>query len=213
MPRDRSPDSRRTSVGLHLPTRLGSGLSQTLAVAYSCGAVADFHRASRSSLQRIVILPSPLLLKLNSLLGGNALLKRMLDLPHLGYKIGNLNDFRFGIAPGKNHMKHGRLILKKLDNIRDRQKVVTERVVDFVQNHNVIISRKYFFLGRPPGISHHRLVHFHIFAFPGKTFPHRLNLESSQLWGAAKLAVFPFSFEKLEHDNFHTVAAGAERDS
>src|SRR4029077_21072422 len=182
MPRDRSPDSRRTSIGLHLPTRLGSGLSQTLAVAYSCGAVADFHRASRSSLQRIVVLPSPLLLKLNSLLSGNALLKRMLDLPHLGYEVGNLDNFRLGIAPGQDHVKHGRLILKKIDDIRDRQKVIAERVVDFVQNHNVIISRKYFFLSRAPGISHHSLVYFHILAFPGKTLPHRLNLKRFQLW-------------------------------
>lgn len=38
---------------LHLPTLAGSGLSQIPIVAYSCGAVAAFHRASRSSPQRI----------------------------------------------------------------------------------------------------------------------------------------------------------------
>jgi len=54
---------------------MGSGLSQTLAVAYSCGAVAEFHRASRSSRQRIVN-PSFSLLKLNSLLSPNALHKK-----------------------------------------------------------------------------------------------------------------------------------------
>ena len=36
-------------MGLHLPTLAGSGLLQTERVAYSCGAVADSHRASRSS--------------------------------------------------------------------------------------------------------------------------------------------------------------------
>ena len=56
---------------------MGSGLSQTLAAAYSCGAVAEFHRASRSSLQRIVNPTSPLLLKLDPLLSTNAALKRM----------------------------------------------------------------------------------------------------------------------------------------
>jgi hypothetical protein len=39
---------------LHLPALTGSGLLQTFRVAHSCGAVADFHRASRSSHQWIL---------------------------------------------------------------------------------------------------------------------------------------------------------------
>jgi hypothetical protein len=54
---DRSPDLRLTIKCLRLPTRSGSGIVQTSTVAYSCGAVAAFHRASRSSGQQILDFP------------------------------------------------------------------------------------------------------------------------------------------------------------
>lgn len=38
-----------------LPTFSGSGILQSLFIAYSCGAVADFHRASRASHQQTSI--------------------------------------------------------------------------------------------------------------------------------------------------------------
>jgi hypothetical protein len=63
----------------------GQWLIADLSVAYSCGAVADSHRASRSSRQRIVSLTFFLLLELNPPLGTDALLKRMFDLPHFSH--------------------------------------------------------------------------------------------------------------------------------
>jgi hypothetical protein len=120
--RDRSPDSRRNSMGLHLPTQMGSGLSQTLDVAYSCGAVAAFHRASRSSRQRIVgpILTSPPVLEFNTSLSTDSLLKGMFDLTHFSYKVCKLHNFWLGIAPRQDDMKHRWLITQELNNVCDR---------------------------------------------------------------------------------------------
>src|SRR5215470_16235573 len=94
--RDRSPDSRRATSGLSLPTLAGSGLSQTLrCVAHSCGAVAEFHRASRSSRQWLFLWRS---LKLDSFLRRDACFKRMFQ-QRLRGQICDFQDFWFGVAP------------------------------------------------------------------------------------------------------------------
>ena len=54
---DRSPDSRPTSERLRLPTHFWAvALCSRKTAAYSCRAVAAFHRASRASRQRTAFL-------------------------------------------------------------------------------------------------------------------------------------------------------------
>jgi hypothetical protein len=42
-------------LSTRLPTFSGSDILQSLFIAYSCGAVADFHRASRTSHQQVSV--------------------------------------------------------------------------------------------------------------------------------------------------------------
>src|SRR6185437_11715922 len=105
--RDRSPDSRRAATGLHLPTQMGSGLSQTSTSLTVAGQWRTFtalpmHPISEIRVSRLCVL----YLKLHSSLRTDPLLKGVLDLLHLCHEIRNLYDFRFGITARQNDMKH-----------------------------------------------------------------------------------------------------------
>ena len=72
----------------------------------------------------------------------------------------------------------GGLFFKKVHDIFHGQEAITEGVVDFIQNDQIVLSRQNLGAGRLPGLADHALINFNILAFPRETVSHRTNFES-----------------------------------
>src|SRR5215475_14069365 len=89
--------------------------------AYSCGAVADFHRLPVHSARS--------LLKVDPFLGRNSFPVRMLDLAHLRYAICGRDEFVRCVATGQHNMHMRWPCLQTPNDFIGRDVPVTQNVI------------------------------------------------------------------------------------
>src|SRR5438093_11798477 len=136
----------------------------------------------------------------------------MLDLPHFRHEIRQLDDIGVSVSPGQYYMHHFGLAPKRLDHLSHFQHLVTDGVVDLIEDDEVVFAALDFFRGEPPGFLHQ--AHIFRIGFFGADFhkapPHGNNPEGvlAEPFGRLELAVMPRAFDKLHHQHLEPLAGG-----
>src|SRR6516162_7518072 len=151
--------------------------------------------------------------KLDSFLRRDALFEGVFQQAHLRGQIRNLQDFWFSIAPRQDDVTHVGFGFQEVDDLFGGEKSVAQRVVDLVQDHNVVIPRGDLLDGGLPGGAHHGFINLNVLTFPGETLAHRVDFKAAKPGRAAQLTALPFPFEELQHDHAHAVATGPKGNS
>ena len=149
----------------------------------------------------------------DSPLGLDAFLVGVLNLPHLGDGIGQLNDCRMRVASRQDDMHHFRLLFQGLGDLGRVQHTVTDGVIDLVQHHQVPLAGKDGLARLVPRFFHHldvrgirlRTADFH------EPAPHLLHDEVvAEGLHRVQLAVMPRALEELQHEHFHPLPDRAQ---
>src|SRR5581483_6572386 len=146
-------------------------------------------------------------LKLNPLLGLDSFLEWMFDLPHLRDQIGDLDQLFIGVPAGQENMERRRFRFEKINDLRDFEVVISDDVIDFVENDHLIVSGERLFHPELPRFLRFLSVPFGIFGVPGEAFSHGENLKLiAEFLRRIELPVMPIPLNKLNHQNLPAVA-------
>src|SRR2546428_11115253 len=95
--------------------------------AYSCGAVADFHRLPVHS--------ACVCLVVDTFLCWNPVPVGMFDLPHFRDAVRNRNHFLWSITARDHNMNMRRTVLEAANHILNRKITVTQNVIQLIENN------------------------------------------------------------------------------
>ena len=136
----------------------------------------------------------------------------MLDHLHLGDQIGGLDQRLGRVAAGDDDVDVGRLVVaQERDHFVDRQIVVAEHDVEFVEQHDLVLAGGDDRLGALPGGAGRGEVALAILGLPGEALAHRVDRhEVAEFLQRDALAGLPLALDELDDGDRHAVAEGAE---
>src|ERR1700688_2834559 len=139
---------------------------------------------------------------------------RVFHLAHLGDQVSQLGYLWVGVSAGANYMNALWAIFQRLCDFAGVEHFVTDGVIDFVEDHQIVFPAVNCFATCLPAL----LRQLDIFGIRFgatdlyETAPHGSNfkLVIAQHFGGVQLAVMPGAFDELHHQDAHALAYGAK---
>src|SRR5262249_1286490 len=128
-----------------------------------------------------------------------------------GYEIGRLDQLRFGVAAGDDDVQVARFSFERRDDFDNRQIVVPQYDVEFVEQHQPIRTIGQHRFCRLPGPLRRRDVTGTILSVPGKALAHRpAGHETAEPLERNSFAGAPSAFDELNYADSHAVTEASQ---
>src|SRR4029077_2604624 len=145
----------------------------------------------------------------------DAALERVLDIAHLGHRVGDLHDLRWRVASRDDHV-HGRGARRDVrDDLLDRDPTPIHRIRDLVEHHEPVLARRDLLPRHAPPLARHGLGALHVARVPREAVADRPPLDAQPRCRVALAGLPAVGLDELNDADLpsarHRAHRGAER--